>query len=146
MTQLTGSRGIGRNTALQIAAAVVGVVAVAAVGVSFGRWVVPANDSSSGTAGITNESATSAASIIAERHYELRGATGEFDAVNVQSVIVGESPASAIVQRHYEQRGQFGELGAQAPAVTTNSESPAAQIAQRHFELHGATGRIDEAR
>lgn len=144
MTQLTGSQRIGRNTGLQIAAAIVGMVAIAAVGVSFGRWVVPANDSG-GSVAVSNEASISPASVIAEKHYALRGATGEFDAVNVAPVIVGESPASAIAQRHYQQRGQFGELDGIGAVIAPQYSSPAAEIAQRHYEQRGATGEFDGA-
>jgi hypothetical protein len=145
MTQLTGSQGISQRTSLHIAAAIVGVVAVAAIGVSFGRWVVPANDSGSGAVETTAGS-VSAAAVIAEKHYELRGATFEFDDAGWAVAGVSQAPASVIAEKHYELRGATFEFDGASPPVAPGSQSPAATIAEKHYELRGATFELDEAR
>jgi hypothetical protein len=102
MTQLTGSPRVTRQNAIQIVA----VVAIAAVGISFGRWVVPAGDSTSGSSLTANSaSTTSAAETIAERHFEQRGP----EVLGAVAAPDYTSPATTIAERKFES-GRLDEL------------------------------------
>lgn len=140
MTQLTGTLRLNRNNALYVAA----LVAVAAVGISFGRWVVPAGDST-GSGDAVNSSATSPAAVIAERHFEQRGAFPEVAVAAVVNAPVENAahPATIIAERHFEARGGYGEISGGVAVTSTVDRSPASVIAERHFETRGAYGELD---
>lgn len=135
MTQLTGSARITRQNAVQIVAA----VAVAAVGISFGRWVVPAGDSTSGSSLTANSiSTTSVAETIAERHFEQRGGYGEAEVLGAVTAPNYTSAAETIAERHFDLRGGYSAADpagvvsipndSSATETPTGSHDPAASF------------------
>ena len=114
MKQSPRSRGLGKNTTMQLAV----LAAVAVIGISFGRWGVPASASDDSPAFDTRNVSVSAAAAINERKYE----SGRLD-----SILFGDDRTGS----------------AQAASVAGSSQphavSPAATINERRYE----SGRLD---
>jgi hypothetical protein len=143
----TATGTIHREPLRTVAQAIL-IIAVALAGAAFGRWIIPAGDSSDGaTASGTSTAHASVATAIAEH---------KFDSGTLEYVLFGEAlvppigvpnsgvAAFAIAEHKFNSGaleavlfGDFAVLGA-----TTGPEavSPAATIAQRKFD----SGRLEE--
>jgi hypothetical protein len=156
MTPITSSKGLvlqgfGRRSVLQLAA----VVAIAVVGISFGRWVIPASTSSAATNPEITAQSTSAAAIITQRSFD----SGRLDSILFpESAAVADTSASVvdtnaprtmsaaaiITQRSYDSGRLdnilFPDDVAVAATKAPNTMSAAETIAMHKYE----SGKLDE--
>jgi hypothetical protein len=119
---------------------IVAIVAVAAIGLGFGRWVVPAGGSTGPTSDdvATVSSSASAAERIAVRGIEQRG--GIFEGADVLAAVNAPSQPSAaarIAEAKIQRHGFYEEPTTLSVVVAPSGPSAAARIAEAKVDRHG---------